>query len=270
MTRGPHEVAIADVAIVGAGPTGLALAILLAQRGRSVVVLERFPAPYPLPRAVHFDDEMALRAESARLGWHVTPTLALGEPGRVGTLEAVVTDSSGTAISGASVQVLAMHNARASRQLTATLADAGDGRYRTPRPGSGSCAYGHARHRSVCRPVARRRSPRHEVVRCLRCRPGVPPPPAGEHALRGMCGSFVCFYATGPTGAGGRIARRVQRQAPVSCLLGAAGVRQLDRVGGLVGCRGTAVVSGTLMIGWGPTLSGIRLRDSKPRSDATR
>ena len=54
-----------DVAIVGGGPTGLALAILLAQRGRSVVVLERFPAPYPLPRAVHFDHEVARILQSA-------------------------------------------------------------------------------------------------------------------------------------------------------------------------------------------------------------
>jgi 2-polyprenyl-6-methoxyphenol hydroxylase-like FAD-dependent oxidoreductase len=65
MTRGVHEVSSADVAIVGAGPTGLALAILLAQRGRSVVVLERFPAPYPLPRAVHFDHEVARVLQAA-------------------------------------------------------------------------------------------------------------------------------------------------------------------------------------------------------------
>jgi len=55
----------ADVAVVGAGPTGLALAILLAQRGRSVVVLERWPTPYPLPRAVHFDHEVARVLQAA-------------------------------------------------------------------------------------------------------------------------------------------------------------------------------------------------------------
>jgi 2-polyprenyl-6-methoxyphenol hydroxylase-like FAD-dependent oxidoreductase len=57
-----------DVAIVGAGPSGLVLAILLAQRGRSVVVLEQWPAPYPLPRAVHFDDEVGRLLQSCGIG----------------------------------------------------------------------------------------------------------------------------------------------------------------------------------------------------------
>jgi 2-polyprenyl-6-methoxyphenol hydroxylase-like FAD-dependent oxidoreductase len=48
-----------DVAIVGYGPVGAALAILLGQRGRRVVVLERHLEPYPLPRAVHYDHEAA-------------------------------------------------------------------------------------------------------------------------------------------------------------------------------------------------------------------
>ena len=52
-----HE--IFDVAIVGYGPVGAALAILLGQRGRRVVVLERHLEPYPLPRAVHYDHEAA-------------------------------------------------------------------------------------------------------------------------------------------------------------------------------------------------------------------
>ena len=57
-----------DVAIVGAGPSGLVLAILLAQLGRSVVVLEQWPAPYPLPRAVHFDDEVGRLLQSCGIG----------------------------------------------------------------------------------------------------------------------------------------------------------------------------------------------------------
>jgi 2-polyprenyl-6-methoxyphenol hydroxylase-like FAD-dependent oxidoreductase len=58
----------ADVAIVGYGPVGNVLAILLAQLGRSVVVLERWPEPYPLPRAVHMDHEVARIIQSCGLG----------------------------------------------------------------------------------------------------------------------------------------------------------------------------------------------------------
>jgi 3-(3-hydroxy-phenyl)propionate hydroxylase len=45
------------VVVVGAGPTGMVVAALLARYGVPVVVLERQPTPYPLPRAVHLDDE---------------------------------------------------------------------------------------------------------------------------------------------------------------------------------------------------------------------
>lgn len=47
-----------DVVIVGLGPTGAVLANLLGICGVRVHVLERFAEPYPLPRAVHFDDEI--------------------------------------------------------------------------------------------------------------------------------------------------------------------------------------------------------------------
>jgi 3-(3-hydroxy-phenyl)propionate hydroxylase len=52
------QVAIFDVAIVGLGPVGAALACLLGQRGVCVLALEREGEPYALPRAVHFDDEV--------------------------------------------------------------------------------------------------------------------------------------------------------------------------------------------------------------------
>ena len=50
-----------DVAIVGYGPTGAVLANLLAICGLRVLVLEREDGIYPMPRAVHFDDEMIRR-----------------------------------------------------------------------------------------------------------------------------------------------------------------------------------------------------------------
>ncbi|MFI5909400.1 bifunctional 3-(3-hydroxy-phenyl)propionate/3-hydroxycinnamic acid hydroxylase [Dactylosporangium sp. NPDC051541] len=53
------------VVIVGAGPVGVTAAILLAQRGVPCVVLERFPQMYPLPRAVHVDDEVVRILEAA-------------------------------------------------------------------------------------------------------------------------------------------------------------------------------------------------------------
>jgi flavoprotein hydroxylase len=57
-----------DVAVVGAGPTGLTLAILLAQRGHTVTVLERWADPYPLPRAVHFDHEVGRLLQACGIG----------------------------------------------------------------------------------------------------------------------------------------------------------------------------------------------------------
>jgi 3-(3-hydroxy-phenyl)propionate hydroxylase len=49
---------VADVAIIGGGPVGVCTAILLAQHGMTSIVVERHSSPYPLPRAVHIDDEV--------------------------------------------------------------------------------------------------------------------------------------------------------------------------------------------------------------------
>ena len=51
----PTEV---DILIAGAGPTGLTLAGLLGQRGIRTLVIDPHHEAYPLPRAVHLDDEV--------------------------------------------------------------------------------------------------------------------------------------------------------------------------------------------------------------------
>ena len=59
--RGGGMKSESDVMIIGAGPTGLVLALLLARRGLDVAVYEKWTAHYPLPRAV------ALSHESLRI-----------------------------------------------------------------------------------------------------------------------------------------------------------------------------------------------------------
>ncbi|UOZ02747.1 bifunctional 3-(3-hydroxy-phenyl)propionate/3-hydroxycinnamic acid hydroxylase [Amycolatopsis sp. WQ 127309] len=69
----------ADVVVVGYGPVGQLLSVLLAQRGWRVVVLERWPEPFSLPRAVGFDSEAARLLAAAGIG---DAFAEFGEPSR--------------------------------------------------------------------------------------------------------------------------------------------------------------------------------------------
>ena len=57
--HGDSTVEHCDVAIVGYGPTGLVAASMLGRAGHRVIVLERWPTPYGLPRLTHIDGETA-------------------------------------------------------------------------------------------------------------------------------------------------------------------------------------------------------------------
>jgi 3-(3-hydroxy-phenyl)propionate hydroxylase len=61
-----NEVRHVPVVIIGAGPTGVTAATLLAQYGVETLVLDRWPDVYAQPRAVHMDDEVS--RIMARLG----------------------------------------------------------------------------------------------------------------------------------------------------------------------------------------------------------
>ncbi|MEY2928328.1 MAG: hypothetical protein RL367_2805 [Pseudomonadota bacterium] len=64
-----------DVVIIGAGPVGLFTALLLAQRGLSVDLYERWPTFYPLPRACGVDHEIIRQIQGLGLMSELAPLL---------------------------------------------------------------------------------------------------------------------------------------------------------------------------------------------------
>ena len=64
-----------DVVIVGCGPTGATLGLLLARAGIRICILDKARDIYPLPRAVHFDDEIMRIFQNAGIAEKLAPFL---------------------------------------------------------------------------------------------------------------------------------------------------------------------------------------------------
>ncbi|MDI5963945.1 bifunctional 3-(3-hydroxy-phenyl)propionate/3-hydroxycinnamic acid hydroxylase [Streptantibioticus silvisoli] len=73
-----------EVVIVGAGPTGLTLALLLAKRRRTVAVYERWQTVFPLPRAAGMSHETVRTFQAVGLLDELAPHLNF-ERGKVST-----------------------------------------------------------------------------------------------------------------------------------------------------------------------------------------
>jgi nitrogen fixation protein FixH len=121
-------------------PAGL-VALLVAGVGANVafmVVATRDPSfavePDYYRKALAWDATMAQEARNEALGWGVSvATTPAGRRGHL-RLHAAVADRGGASVGGATVTVEALHGARASQVVVATLAEEAPGRYATELP----------------------------------------------------------------------------------------------------------------------------------------
>jgi nitrogen fixation protein FixH len=80
-------------------------------------------------KAVAFDSTMADARRSLTLGWTATSTIVASDSVGRPTVTVTIVDARQAPVEGATVNVVALANARANDILTATLRDIGGGRY---------------------------------------------------------------------------------------------------------------------------------------------
>lgn len=128
MKRG-HQWPLAIVAVLLLSSAGQVAFAVVASSDASFAVERDY-----YQKALRFDDELARRRASDLLAWRVVSRMQLAEGGREGRIAVTIVDSAGAPVTGATVSVTAMHNARAADELAATLLEVGAGGYEAPLP----------------------------------------------------------------------------------------------------------------------------------------
>jgi nitrogen fixation protein FixH len=78
-------------------------------------------------KAVAWDARMAQERRNDALGWRATAALTLARPGIPGRIVVRLTETDGRPVTGATIAIEAMHNARAAQRYEAALQPADDG-----------------------------------------------------------------------------------------------------------------------------------------------
>ena len=70
-----------DCIVIGYGPVGALLSIFLSKLGLSVAVIDKNLDIYPLPRAIHFDDEVMRIFQMVNLSEQISKISRIGIKG---------------------------------------------------------------------------------------------------------------------------------------------------------------------------------------------
>ncbi|MEO1055893.1 MAG: FAD-dependent monooxygenase [Actinomycetota bacterium] len=119
----------ADVVVIGCGPVGVMTALRCAQRGVSVIAIDRSTEVYPLPRAIGMDDEIQQLFERAGLAAELdacsTPLIAADFVDAAGDIVVGIDFPPGTVGSLGLPPVVTFNQPALERALRVAAADAG-------------------------------------------------------------------------------------------------------------------------------------------------